>query len=98
MRPWGITTKPCIGSKERTKSDLIRAFYCALDSTLSVQTRALKSLSAVLACPGEKPHNSQPTGQSAKGALFAETADACLIPDWKAVTGQRSNQLNYAPA
>src|ERR1035438_7330363 len=53
MHPWGITTKPCIGSKERTKNDLIRAFYCALDSILSARTRALKSLCAILACPRE---------------------------------------------
>src|ERR1700734_393115 len=53
MHPWGTTTKPCIVSKERTKSDLIRAFYCALDSILSARTRALKSLCAVLACPRE---------------------------------------------
>src|ERR1700684_1448653 len=59
MRPWGITTKPCIGSKEPTKNDLIRAFYCALDSILSARTRALKSLGAALACPSEIPHNSQ---------------------------------------
>src|SRR5580700_105983 len=49
MHPWGITIKPCIGSKERTKNDLIRAFYSALDSILSARTRALKTLCAVLA-------------------------------------------------
>jgi hypothetical protein len=49
MHPWGITIKPCIGSKERTKNDLIRAFYCALDSILSARTRALKTLCGVLA-------------------------------------------------
>jgi len=52
MHPWGITIKPCIGSKERTKNDLIRAFYCvycALDSILSAPTRALKTLCGVLA-------------------------------------------------
>src|SRR6202041_1076861 len=53
MNPWGITTKPFIGSKERTENDLIRAFYCALDSILYARTRALKSLCAVLACPRE---------------------------------------------
>jgi hypothetical protein len=94
MRPWGITTKPCIGSKERTKNDLIRAFYCALDSILSARTRALKSLCAVLACPGDLTTHSLRVSL-AKGALFAETADAYLIPGWEAVTGQCSNQLNY---
>ena len=32
-----------------TKNDLIRAFYCALDSILSARTRALKTLCGVLA-------------------------------------------------
>src|ERR1700732_443602 len=53
MHPWGITIKPCIGSKERTKNDSIRAFYCALDSILSARIRALKTLCAALACPSE---------------------------------------------
>src|SRR4029077_5588572 len=53
MHPWGITTKPCIGSKERTKNDLIRAFYCALDSIPSARTRGLRTLCAALACPNE---------------------------------------------
>ena len=39
--------------EERTKNDLIRAFYCGLASILSARTRALKSLCAVSACPSE---------------------------------------------
>src|ERR1700732_2021391 len=53
MQSWGITTEPCIGSKKRTKNDLIRGFYCALDSILSARTHTLKSFCAVLACPSE---------------------------------------------
>jgi hypothetical protein len=40
--------------------------------------------------------NSQPVGWLAKGMLFAETADACLILCWEAVTEQ-SSELCKSP-
>jgi hypothetical protein len=53
MHPWGITTKPCIGSKKASKSDLTPASCSDRASIPSAPTRASKTFCATLAFPGE---------------------------------------------